>query len=159
VITLLLAAAAIGGGVFFMMNREEQAPPAPAPAPAAAPTPAPAPVPAPAPAPAPQPEARSPEPVARVTITFNGAPAGTDILRGGEKIGDAATPLVLDRGTTPIDLELRHLGYAPLKQQLVPDADHTVEVSLQRAKPRPGGNGSNPKSAHDSHGIEDPFNR
>jgi serine/threonine protein kinase len=147
-LALVVAAAApvwyfMGGHDEQPVARKEPPPPAPAVTP-------------PAPAPAPAPVAVAVDAAReRVTITLRGLPAGTDIALGDNVLGHAPDAIQLARSTQEVTLVLRHAGYAPLKQEIVPDQDRTLVLELQRAA-KPGTARPHPQTTG-SHDIEDPF--
>ncbi len=150
-LAIALAAAA---PVWYVLRAQDEQPVA-----HTAPPPQPQP-PAPAPPPAPPPPAPPPPPAvdtapAHVTITLRGLPAGTEIVDGDNVLGHAPDPIELPRSSQQVTLVLRHAGYAPLKQAVVPDQDRTFVLELQRAaKPGPARPHPTPTGSHD---IEDPF--
>lgn len=74
----------------------------------------------------------------------------------------APGPIVLDRGDAPVELVVRHAGFAPAKLSVVPDQARTVDATLApvHKKPPPSsGTKPAPDTHKDPHEIEDPFTR
>jgi eukaryotic-like serine/threonine-protein kinase len=107
----------------------------------------------PNPSPAPTPPPSAPERVEpeSVQLTLRGAPSGARVQRGEDVLGDAAKPLRLPFGKTPLELTVSAPGYEPFALSVVPDRDGEIEVRLKRRAPRPKPKGNVPSD------LENPF--
>jgi eukaryotic-like serine/threonine-protein kinase len=74
---------------------------------------------------------------ATVTITLEGAPAGTEVRIAG-KLHGVVPRIDVPRGTHQVQLVLARAGYRTLSIPIVPDRDRALPVRLQRL-PRPIG--------------------
>jgi hypothetical protein len=101
---------------------------------------------------------------AQVAITIEHAPAGSEVLAGDTLLGIAPGPFMLDRGSAPVAITVRHAGFLPVKVDVVPDQARAVDATLHALPKRPPPPGSKPplhrgSAATDPHDIEDPFTR
>jgi serine/threonine-protein kinase len=115
------------------------------------------------PAEPPEPPPRPPkaEP-AMVTLTVEGAPAGTEVLgSNGERLGAAPGAIQLVRSDQPIRLVFHARGYEPSSEEVRPQADGKLSVRLQRlhARPKPSAPATPTKKKHDQDSIEEAFDR
>jgi hypothetical protein len=99
----------------------------------------------------------------QVAITIEHAPAGSEVLAGDTLLGTAPGPFMLDRGSAPVAITVRHAGFTPVKVDVVPDQARAVDATLHALPKRPP-SGSKPpphrgSAATDPHDIEDPFTR
>ena len=79
---------------------------------------------------------------AQVAVHVDTKPPGAHLLIGGTELGVTPTDIRLPQGTTPLSMQLRRSGYQTLVQQLVPDSDQRLLLSLERVRssspsPRP----------------------
>jgi serine/threonine protein kinase len=72
-----------------------------------------------------------------VQLTLQGAPPGARVQLGDEVLGDAAKPVRLPFGETPLELTVSAPGYEPFALSVVPDRDGESEVKLKKRAPRP----------------------
>ena len=68
-----------------------------------------------------------------VTIRINAQPEGAQVFVDGAPVG--TVPLVLQRNQSevPLTVEVRHPGYQPATQQVVPRFDQSLVLALARA--------------------------
>jgi eukaryotic-like serine/threonine-protein kinase len=104
--------------------------------------------PAPSPPPSPPP---SPAPPATVELSVHGAPRGARVSLGDTLLGDAASPLRLPAGTTPVELTVTAPGYDPQTLRVTPARDTRADVKLKKRAPRPKPPGAIPSD------LESPF--
>ena len=153
VLVIALAGALAAGIVAFGVVRARVGDPAREPTAAVAPIVATADAQVDVTSPPPSPDAASAP--ALITLTFTGAPARTEVLIDGERIGE--TPTVrLRRSERTTTLHLRRTGYQPTNIDVILDGDRTIAVTLKRTPARPP---PPPRQPHDPRGIEDPFGR
>jgi eukaryotic-like serine/threonine-protein kinase len=131
-----LLAAYVGKGV---LQSPATAPPSVPAAVAAASAPA---RPAPAPPVVIEPVAKPAEPASpaepsHVELVLHGAPAGARVQLGEDVLGDAAKPVRLPYGKSPLTLTVSAPGYEPLALEIVPERDRESEVKLRRRAARP----------------------
>jgi serine/threonine-protein kinase len=120
-----------------------ESPPPPPPAPLPAPEPAPIPEPAPAPAPAP-----ATAPVdSETTLHIETIPAQSAIFIAGTKRGVSPADIRVAKGSAPIVVEIRHSGYSTLREQIVPDQNQRLKLTLlakgSKAAPAPAPSATN----------------
>jgi hypothetical protein len=147
--TLGIVAAYVGKGVLQAPSAAPRDPVAVA-ASAAPPRPAPAPPVVVEPAV----EVATPEPPAtpsHVALVLHGAPPGARVLLGDEVLGNAAEPVRLPYGTSPLTLTVSAPGYEPLALEVVPEQDRQSEIKLKRRAARPKPVGAVPSD------LESPF--
>jgi len=87
--------------------------------------------------------ASAPEPSATtISITIEGAPAGTRVATAdGTLLGTAPGTLRVSRSSTALELRLEHEGYQALLEKVVPSGDRALRVSMKRnrtGKPKAG---------------------
>jgi len=80
----------------------------------------------------------------KVKLTFAGAPAKTQVLRGKEVLGDASSPIELAYATDPVELTLRAPGHKPQTLTVTPDKDLPVVVSMEKVTAAGGTTGGGP---------------
>jgi hypothetical protein len=80
-----------------------------------------------------------------------GAPRGARVSQGDAVLGDAAQPIVLPFGKTPITLTLSAPGHEPQTFRVTPDRDIQSELKLKKRAPRPKPAGAIPSD------LESPF--
>ncbi len=68
-----------------------------------------------------------------ITLEVVSTPPGAHLFLGTKDLGVAPQKLSLDRGTEPITIELRLEGYVNLAQELTPDVDQRIAVTLKPA--------------------------
>lgn len=86
-----------------------------------------------------EPHLLEPEPGARageVTIRVESAPEGATVSVGGEARGSTPLDLRVARGTSPLSLQLSRDGYRPVSEEVVPDVDQRLRLSLPRETTR-----------------------
>ena len=152
----LLAIAAIAGVAIALGGGKDE----PAPVAVRPPPPAPAPVVPPAPPPAP-PKPPAPVEPAAVTLTITSAPAGTEVHGPGGKFLGNPPKIQLARGSDDVVLTFEADGYKPTSRTVVPAADATLDVRLDK-KPSvraaaPPVHPVKPPASQDT--IEDPFHK
>lgn len=145
VAVLVLSALAVGAAALVRARadgtsaadaRAQVLEPAPDPSPTPARDPVDPPVPAPPPPPSPPPDAV--QPATSVKVTLETRPAGARVLLAGKPRGRTPVDLTLPRSDAPVKVELRRPGHRPLVQQIVPDRDQKLLLSLQPAVGAPG---------------------
>jgi hypothetical protein len=67
----------------------------------------------------------------QVAVHVETKPPGAHVLVGGTELGVTPTDVRLPQGTTPLSMQLRRSGYETLVQELVPDSDQRLLLSLQ----------------------------
>ena len=82
-------------------------------------------------------------------------------MLANKKLGTAPGTITLDRSDDAVELVLRHAGYTPLKQSIVPDHDQELHLTMHHA-PKTTTSTSNSGSSStttvpDPHGTENPF--
>jgi serine/threonine-protein kinase len=148
--------------VFLGRNGEAlmaKAPPVPAASSVAArespPVPPPAPVPAPEPAPVPDPTPvttnTTPPADSETTLHIETIPAQAAIFIAGAKRGVSPADIRVAKGSAPIVVEIRHTGYSTLREQVVPDQNQRLKLTLLAKgskaappAPAPSTTGTNP---------------
>jgi serine/threonine-protein kinase len=73
----------------------------------------------------------------QVSVHVDTKPPGAHVLVGGAELGVTPTDLRLPQGATPLSLQLRRSGYQTLVQQLVPDSDQRLLLSLEPVRSAP----------------------
>jgi eukaryotic-like serine/threonine-protein kinase len=87
----------------------------------------------------------------KVQLTVRGAPRAARISNGDTVLGDAAQPIVLPFGKTPLTLTLSAPGHEPQTFSVTPDRDIQSELKLKKRTPRPKPTGAIPSD------LESPF--
>lgn len=90
----------------------------------------------PPPAPPPAPVEPPPKP-ATVKVRIETQPRGALVSIAGEDRGATPTALELDRSDDPVELHIAHPGYVSLTQEVVPNVDQLLRVTLDREAPKP----------------------
>ncbi len=72
----------------------------------------------------------TPAPPASVTVHITSTPAGAEVLLDGTHRGEAPMSIALARGEEPVTIRLRKTGYLPTTEQVVPDVDQRLRVTL-----------------------------
>jgi len=142
-----LLAAYLGQGVLQSPSGTLPSEPAAVTAASAPPRPAPAPPVVVEPVAAPEP----PAPPSHVELVLHGAPPGARVQLGDDLLGDAAGPVRLPYGTSPLSVTVSAPGYEPLVLEVVPERDRESEVKLKRRAARPKPVGTVPSD------LESPF--
>ncbi|MGE0550328.1 MAG: protein kinase [Kofleriaceae bacterium] len=145
-LALAVAAAGIAIAIPLAMSSDDE--PVASPSPVAA-------MPAVTPPPAPRPVAQAaiaPEPSRLVTVTITGVPEGTEVFGPSGPLGFAPGAIKLPRSSDDMQLVLRAAGHRDRATKLVPDADRTLEITLDKlataaAKPKPRAKRTPPTSA------------
>jgi serine/threonine-protein kinase len=88
-----------------------------------------------------------------VGITFYGAPEGTDVWLGEEKIGTTPGAVRVPRTAGTIKLTLKAKGHRPKDVDVNAAEDGSISVTLEKASATPAG--SNGRSTHPE--LENPF--
>jgi eukaryotic-like serine/threonine-protein kinase len=70
-----------------------------------------------------------------ITIDVTGTPPSTEVLVAGVLIGTAPGPVQLPRDTDALVLTFKADGWLPASQQLTPDRDQRLSISLKRRAP------------------------
>ncbi|MBS2013426.1 MAG: protein kinase [Deltaproteobacteria bacterium] len=65
-----------------------------------------------------------------VLVHVETRPPGASVFVDGEERGATPVDLRLPRGTTPVEVELVRVGFSPISQPIVPDADQKLLLSL-----------------------------
>ena len=73
-----------------------------------------------------------------VTVSIDTTPEGITVAVDGEDRGVTPLDVRVAKGTAPLTISLKGAGYVPMSQQLVPDKDQRLVLSLLPApKHRP----------------------
>jgi eukaryotic-like serine/threonine-protein kinase len=70
-----------------------------------------------------------------ITILVAGTPPSTEVLVAGVLIGTAPGPVQLPRDTDELVLTFKAEGWLPTSQQITPDRDQQLSISLKRRAP------------------------
>lgn len=92
-------------------------------------TPPPVPAPEPTSSPAPAPPSSTPADE-QATLHIETVPSQASIFVAGAKKGSSPLELQVARGAEPITIEIRHAGYATLKERVVPDMNQRLKLTL-----------------------------
>jgi serine/threonine-protein kinase len=72
---------------------------------------------------------------ATVSVAVASIPSGAEVVVGGDVRGVTPTTLMLERGATPVDIELRADGHVTTSERLIPDVDQRLRVTLEVEPP------------------------
>ncbi len=65
-----------------------------------------------------------------IELRLTSSPAEVEVWLGDRKLGSSAGPLQLPRGSEPVELRLKKIGYKDATASLTPDQNRTLEATL-----------------------------
>jgi serine/threonine protein kinase len=66
----------------------------------------------------------------KMTLTIETRPPKATIAIGGTVMGESPVELKLPKGREALDVEIRHAGYQTLREEIVPDVDQKLRLTL-----------------------------
>ena len=90
---------------------------------------------------------------ADVNVTLRGAPEGTEVWLGEEKLGTAPGAVRVPRAQGTVKLTLKAKGHKPKDVDVSASEDSTLSVTLEKSTATPAGSGG--RSTHPE--LENPF--